>query len=137
MTHMALYRFYDDKAREQKLLSPLLHFVANRHLREARRSAKYYPDPLELHASLLAKEGDLWKSAQEYEDIIPRQQAWIRVFGDPDGFRKLQLCVDISTAGAARSVLGQFTEALFWNMEAWKEFNELPADVRASHAVLE
>jgi hypothetical protein len=137
MNQMALCRFYNDEAKKRKLLSPLLRYVAKRRLREALRSAKYYPDPLELHAALLGKQGDLSESAREYEEVIPRQRAWIEVFKDPDGSRKLQLCMDLATAGAARSLLGQFDQSLFWNMEALKEFNELAADVRAGQLFLE
>jgi len=137
MNEMALYRFYNDEAKKRKLFSPLLHYVGRGRLREALRSAKYYPDPLELHAALLAKRGDLAESAGEYEGVIVRQRAWIEVFKDPDGSRKLQLCIDLTTAGAARSLLGQFVQSLFWYMEALKEFNGLTPDARSGQVFVE
>ena len=137
INEMALFRFYNEAAKKQRLLAPLLHYVARERFREALRSAKYYPDPLELHAAFLAKQGDFAESAKEYEDVIPRRRAWTEVFKDPDGSRKLQLCWDLAVAGVSRSLLGQFNESLFWNMEAFKEFNELTADVRVNQLLLE
>jgi hypothetical protein len=83
ISQMELYRIYN--AGKRALLSTLLRHLAKRHLRLAIRSAEYYPDALEMHAALLGKEGDLWKSAKEYEDVILKQRAWIEVFKDLDG----------------------------------------------------
>jgi len=137
MNHMDLYRFYNTEAGKRALLSPLLRHIARRHLREAIRSAKYYPDPLVIRADELSKEGDFWEAAKEWEDIIPRQRAWIETFKDPDGSRQLQLCSYLATAGVARSVLAQFDQAFFWYMEAFKEFSQLAPEVRTSEAALE
>lgn len=137
MGHMELFRFYNTEAEKRNLLSHLLRHIAKRHLREAIRSAKYYPDPLELDAALLGKERDLWESAKEYEEVVPRQRAWIDTFKDPDGSRQQRLCLDLATAGAARSLLGQFDQSLFWYMEALKEFNQLSVEARAGQVFLE
>ena len=108
MNHMALCRFYNAEADKRPIMSPLLRHIARRHLRQAIRSAQYYPDPLAVRAGELGKEGNYWEAAKEIEDVVPRQRVWIDVFKDPDGSRQLQLCSDLATAGAARSVLAQF-----------------------------
>jgi len=87
-----------------------------------------------MRAGELGKQGDFWEAAKAYEDVIPRQRAWIDAFKDPDSSRQLQLCTYLATAGAARSLLGQFDQALYWYMEALKEFNQLALEVRASQA---
>lgn len=137
MDHMALCRFYNAEAGKRALLSPLLRHIARRHLRQAIRSAQYYPDPLAVRAGERGKEGDFWEAAKECEEVIPRQRAWIDVFKDPDGSGQLQLCKYLATAGVARSLVGQFDQSLFWYMEALKEFRQLALAVRASQASLE
>jgi hypothetical protein len=135
--HMALCRFYNEEAEKRPILSPLLRHIATRHLRQAIQAAQYYPDPLAVRAGELGKEGDYWEAAKEIEAVIPRQRVWIDAFKDPDGSRQLQLCTYLSAAGATRSLLAQFDQALFWYMEALKEFKQLSVEVRASQFSLE
>lgn len=137
MAHMELFRFYTTEAHKRKFLSPLFRHIAQRHLREAMRSAEYYPDPSEMHAALLGKRGDLRESANEFEEVIVKQQVWIQVFKDPDGSRQQTLCLDMATLGATYSLLGRFDESLFWYEKARAEFNQLSLTIRSEQANLE
>ena len=137
MQHMALCTFYREEAGKRRLLSPLLLHFAKRHLNEAIRTARYYPDPLSERAVMLQRRGDLLEATRQFEEIIPGHRVWIDIFKDPDGSRKEQLCIDLGRAGAGCNVLGRFSDALFWNMEANKEFRQLPAETRSRQTVLE
>ncbi|MBZ5687723.1 MAG: hypothetical protein LAP86_22140 [Acidobacteriia bacterium] len=137
MQHMALCRFYQDEADKRLLLSPLLRHIAKRHLREAIRTARYNPDPLSERAVMLQKRGDLFEAVKQFEKVIPAHRVWIETFKDPDGSRKQQLCIDLARAGVLCNVLGKFSDGLYYNMEAIKEFRQLPAETRSRQTVLE
>lgn len=137
MQHMALCRFYQDESRKRRLMSPLLLNIAKRHLEQAIRTARYYPDPLSERARMLEKRGDLFDAAEQFQKVIPGYRVWIETFKDPDGSRQEQLCIDLARTGALCNVLGKFSDGFYYNMEGLKEFRKLPADTCTRQTALE
>lgn len=135
--HFDLYQMYTSAADKHGLLSPLYRRFAKRHLHFAIRYAQYFPDPLEIHARSVTKEGDVWTGAKEYEEVAVKRRAWIEEFKDPDSSQQLSLCFDMAIAGGLRNQLGQFKDALFWFTTANEQFHKLPLEMRLDKPDLE
>jgi hypothetical protein len=135
LSQVQLYRIYFTQARERPIFAVPFRRLAQYHLEEALVWAKFWPEPLAIHAALQLQKRDLWSGLENLSKYIQKQRIWLENTGSKESDR-LELCRNLALGASARSQLGQFAPALEWCQEAREEFNKLDTGTRVEETGL-